>query len=433
MIDYYKILGVSTTSSLIDIKKAYRQLALKHHPDRNHGDKNSEEAFKKVTEAYEILSDPKEREKYDFDYNQYKQSSNRQEKNSQNKSSSENFSPQDLLNYIITIRTEASSVSKEMINKRNLFDTLDEILTRNIEFLIHRNDLEVNAKIIAEVLLCCKFLGYDKHPAKSLIYIEDLAPKLARLACANNELIRAIYDFVKRQKQMRYWHQYKGHVFVVIVVLTILLIALYNDNFSSSNPSSEVSETQINPANGDLNNTFITKETTNEQTLEQKLELEKERLLSEGWETQELANGQFPSCYNFVPKKSDIDNYIEIHVGGGTDVAIKVMSFADEKCIRYVFINSGSMYKIRNIPEGLYYLKIAYGKEWYSKTLNGQCIGKFIRNPLYEKGEEILDFKLKYSDDGYSIPSYQLELDVISSNPSNTFNTQGISESEFNQ
>jgi hypothetical protein len=50
-------------------------------------------------------------------------------------------------------------------------------------------------------------------------------------------------------------------------------------------------------------------------------------------------------------KKSKINNYLEVHVGGGTDVAIKVMNLETDKCIRYVFINSGSTYKIKNIPE----------------------------------------------------------------------------------
>ena len=80
-----------------------------------------------------------------------------------------------------------------------------------------------------------------------------------------------------------------------------------------------------------------------------------------------------------------------------------------------------------------YYLKIAYGKNWLSKVENGQCIGKFIRNPLYEKGEDIMDFTIQHSSEGYSIPSFRLELDVVSTGISNSFNSQNISESEFNQ
>lgn len=63
--DYYEVLGIPKTASSDDIKKAYRKLAIKYHPDRNPGDKNAEEKFKEATEAYEVLSDDKKRPIYD--------------------------------------------------------------------------------------------------------------------------------------------------------------------------------------------------------------------------------------------------------------------------------------------------------------------------------------------------------------------------------
>lgn len=63
--DYYEVLGVSKSADADEIKKAYRKMALKYHPDKNPGDKEAEEKFKEAAEAYEVLSNPDKRKRYD--------------------------------------------------------------------------------------------------------------------------------------------------------------------------------------------------------------------------------------------------------------------------------------------------------------------------------------------------------------------------------
>src|SRR4030042_5437840 len=63
--DYYEALGVARNAPADEIKRAFRQLALKHHPDRNPGNKEAEERFKEAAEAYSVLGDPEKRATYD--------------------------------------------------------------------------------------------------------------------------------------------------------------------------------------------------------------------------------------------------------------------------------------------------------------------------------------------------------------------------------
>jgi curved DNA-binding protein len=78
--DYYNILGVNKSASEKDIKKAYRRLARQYHPDMNPDDKQAEEKFKQINEAYQVLSDPEKRQKYDqlgADWQRYQQAGGR--------------------------------------------------------------------------------------------------------------------------------------------------------------------------------------------------------------------------------------------------------------------------------------------------------------------------------------------------------------------
>lgn len=145
-----------------------------------------------------------------------------------------------------------------------------------------------------------------------------------------------------------------------------------------------------------------------------------------------VSNGQMIGC-NLIPKyDKKLDNKLMITVGRNSNVAVKLISLKSEKCIRYVFINKNSEYSIRNIPEGIYYLKIAYGNDWSKIKNQPDCNGRFTKNTLFEKGEEILNFNLIHSGNSYKVPSFSLKLDVIiSDDKMSTFNTDKINENDF--
>jgi hypothetical protein len=240
-----------------------------------------------------------------------------------------------------------------------------------------------------------------------------------------------------------------GVAFAFIVIYGVTSIVNSNNNVNRENGEIAFKSDSINEAGNNKSYNPDTKisdyfpKTTDldkikmkfQKTPETAYQSEKNKLINEGWIEKKLANGRMSSCYNVVSRTADIDNYLEIYVGGNTDVAVKIMNYSTNICIRYVYVNSNTSYRVRNIPQGRYYLKIAYGKEWYSKIENGQCTGRFLRSPLYKKGDDILDYNMKYDyvNDGYDVPSYSVKFDIISSNRDNEFDTKNITEDEFNR
>lgn len=157
------------------------------------------------------------------------------------------------------------------------------------------------------------------------------------------------------------------------------------------------------------------------------------------WEKKYYSSGSAPECENINPKfDTSIKNYLKINVGSNTDVVVKLMKknlMGDDYCIRIAYVRSNEFYKMENIPEGHYYLKIAYGSDYRQKIENGQCKVRFVRNAEYEKGEENLSFYKIPVIGGFDIPSFELTLDmiIVEGQRINEFDSDTISEEEFNK
>ena len=153
------------------------------------------------------------------------------------------------------------------------------------------------------------------------------------------------------------------------------------------------------------------------------------------WEKKNYSSGSTPDCENITPEyDNELENYLQIQVGSNTDVVVKMMrtSTYGDRCIRVVYVNAGETYRLKNVPEGIYYLKIAYGKDYRQSIVDGKCYIKFIKSALYEKGSETMDFNVVKTSQGISVPYFKLFLDVVTTTDAHKFKTGNISEAEFN-
>lgn len=446
MKDYYKILEVTLNATTEDIKKSYRRLALQYHPDKNFGKEGFEIKFKEIVEAYQILSNAEKRKEYDYNHKKsqytYTNDNGRQKNEYQAKQTREPLMPEDLLQILKEIRNKVSKVNIKQLNQRNLYDTINELLTeKNIDFLLQFEGTISTKRVIQEVLLCCKFLGYEKHPIQDFIYIKILKSKLIRLANKDREALKKIHSFIRYQRFSGYWDSHKGITIVAGLILLLIIISLFDDNNSTYKGNIESNR----PQSGELysnDSSVLNHLNSTPYSSHKKTVVPKEDYST--WAKINLVNGSSPDCYNFKTKYDmSIENELKVYVSANTDAVIKLFNINSRECIRYVYIRSGTTYNIKNILQGKYYTKIAYGSDWREKIVDGRCIGKFIHNALYKKGENILDFKKIYVGvikkgnrryTNYQIPSFSLSLDVVAGDfDPDKYNTNEISEDDFNQ
>lgn len=157
---------------------------------------------------------------------------------------------------------------------------------------------------------------------------------------------------------------------------------------------------------------------------------EQEELVQNGWSSNTPKGGELGAEYGVKPIYGIQDNYFDIRIGDGFSVAIKIVEASTDKCIRYVFVPEGETITISQIPQGLYYLKLAYGKDWMEVSNGNMTKGKFTRSPFYEKSATSYDFGKKNSQ---SFVNYSLELNVIDGSVENNFETMPITEEEFDR
>ncbi|MCW4467784.1 J domain-containing protein [Flavobacterium sp. MFBS3-15] len=177
MKDHYEILGVSPGSTQDEIKKAYRLLALRHHPDRNGGTRQSEEFFKQIVESYQVLSDVSSRRSYD--YWRFPKDSDPYENTEPGK-----VTPATFLRIFKTIREKVVNADI-YVSESSLFELINGVLTtENLNYLVGTADIRTNGFIIDEIVTASVFL---EDSSKMVIY-----RKLIRLAHGDEGLRKKV-------------------------------------------------------------------------------------------------------------------------------------------------------------------------------------------------------------------------------------------------
>jgi molecular chaperone DnaJ len=206
--DYYKILEVAPLATQQEIKKSFRRLALKYHPDKNAGNHLAEAQFKEIQEAYEVLSDPDQRKEYNY---------KRWHLRSLGKSySSQPLTPTAILEECRALKTYIDSISIFRIDYDAVSQYIRQLINPNtIGILKQVNDKPTNHEIIHTLLQAANPL-----PLRYFIQITALLLEIGNDDPAALELVRRC---VREKKIHAKWDIYK---WIIMVIITTLLIWL---------------------------------------------------------------------------------------------------------------------------------------------------------------------------------------------------------------
>ena len=215
--DYYKILEVSPSASSIDIKKSYRRLALRYHPDKNVGNNIYESKFKEITEAYQVLSNLRQRQEYNIKVNIFNIAQKR-------KPPTPIVTAASILHQAVEFRKKIAVLDPERMNKRALYQHIQHLLGRQyVAVLQQQHDPKINKRIIEEILFCSRHLPFA--------HVEKICFQLTALAGTDNGVYRSIYKFLKDTKSREFWNKYKLAIALFITFVMCGLIYFISEHY----------------------------------------------------------------------------------------------------------------------------------------------------------------------------------------------------------
>ncbi len=213
MKDYYKILGVKPSAALPEIKKTYRALAFKYHPDKNPENALSEARFKEIQEAYSVISDPVKRAAYDDERwlsgmgsrNDYREA----------------VTPAWLLKVARDLNASLATMDTYRMSQKALRDYILLIITdAHLGVLLHENNAEINNIIIREILKAVKKL--------ETTYLDEIERRLITLANNDNEMLQAINERIEERKKNELFEKFLPYFIIIITLGLCVVMYLYS-------------------------------------------------------------------------------------------------------------------------------------------------------------------------------------------------------------
>jgi molecular chaperone DnaJ len=208
--DYYKVLEVTPSATASVIKKAYRRLALKYHPDKNSGNKLYEQKFREINEAYRILSDVQKRNDYNY--------SRTGDRTTHAKPYTETVTGRTILLQAKKLRTKVAAADPDRMNKEALYRQVEQLLSRhNVRLLKEADDEKMSVSFIECILDIGQILPYAN--------VQNIIQPLVIIAGTHNDLLVKIRDFDKQAKYRSLWNEYK--IFVALIVAFLFCMLIY--------------------------------------------------------------------------------------------------------------------------------------------------------------------------------------------------------------
>ncbi|HEY6063180.1 MAG TPA: DnaJ domain-containing protein [Chitinophagaceae bacterium] len=210
--DYYGILGIETSATQAEIKKAFRKLAHQYHPDKNQHDPYANAEFAEVKEAYEVLTNPAKKEYY-LQQRWYNQSAGKRK-------TQDPITPVTVLKQLLELDKFVFTLDVHRMDKQGLADYISHILSGNIIAQLHPfNEPHINKEIILVALRAME-------PLK-LKQVRSIATRLVKLTTGEDaESEINIAEFLARKTQKEKIEKYQPFILIVIVLAICVFIWL---------------------------------------------------------------------------------------------------------------------------------------------------------------------------------------------------------------